>query len=185
MKYSMKYTAPAGCRWLIGLVICGAAAFITIIQPVSRVSFKRHGDGVSARAHTLLFMVVPFRPRTIDSVVEINEERVAARAVSQRSGPPKWTEEQGFLVIRGNGQTMQIPVSAAKLQRAKQRALDFLADPSATELEMTVFPSWLPAMAGALFSVIGLLYVLGMVLAIGRGCLRLFGLSRKAGAQVD
>ena len=80
---------------------------------------------------------------------------------------------------------MEIPVSAETFERARQRALGFLADPRAGGLQMTLFNGWLPTAAGALFSVVALLYVLGMVRAIGRAFLRLFGLGREADAHEE
>ena len=67
--------------YLIGFVVCVAVpAVITGLAPVSRVSFERHGDRVSARAHILLFLLVPFRPKAIDRVIEIDEETYPSTA---------------------------------------------------------------------------------------------------------
>ena len=155
--------------YLIGAVVCiGVPAFTTSIAPVSRVSFKRHGDSVSARAHILLFLVVPVRPRTIDPVMEIAERHVSAHLIPNRTGPPRRIDEQAFLVVRGRNEAIEIPVSPEKLEASTQRARDFLADPKADELQMTLVASWFVSAIGGVFSVLTAFYVIGVALAAGR-----------------
>ena len=173
--------------YLIGFVVCVVIpAFITTVAPVSRLSLERHGDSVSARTHILLFLLVPFRREVIDPVMEIDERR--GRIVTEElRGERSVTRVRalGFLVIHGTDQTIEIPVSPAKLEHVRHQAQAFLADPHATELKMTLVTDWLISAGGGLFSVLTVFYVIGMAVGIGRSFLGIFGPPSRANGHRD
>src|SRR5262245_51468578 len=100
------------------LVFVGFPALVTAIAPVSWVAFERHDGRVSANTRTCLLFVVPYKARTIDPVIGIGDrfiggtvtrERRTGRDVSTKS------EDEGFLIIRGNDQVAEVPVTPFNL----------------------------------------------------------------------
>lgn len=153
-------------QYLIGFVVfVGVAAVITSLAPVSLVSFERHGDTVSARTHILLFLLVPVHLQVIDPVTEIDGRR---DFIASQDGRVRRVRQVGFLVIRGGGQTIEIPVSPMNLGSVKKRAQDFLSDPGATDLTMTLVSSWLVGVGSVVFSLLAVVYIVGVAVAIGR-----------------
>lgn len=166
-------THSTGClrlfRYVMGfLVFVLLPAIITVVQPISRVSFKRERGRILARTHILLLFVVPFRPRAIDSVVAIDQRDIASTVVRTRGGKDSYTEAQGFLVIEGEQQTIEVPVSPAKLEEVTGRARAFLSDPQATELKMTLVTSRMFSAIGAAISLLSVFWVMGVAVTLSR-----------------
>jgi hypothetical protein len=166
---------------LIAFVFCIAfPGFVTAIAPVSWVSFQRNGDKVSARTHICMFFVVPYRSKTIDPVVGVGDRFVRGKVERSRSNSQSHrSEDEGFLVIHGNDQTVEVPVTPFNIKSVTKRAEDFLADPNASNLKMTVVANWkFSVFGGGLVSLLTVLYVFGILWSIWRGFLRLFGISK-------
>ena len=161
---------------IIAFVFCVAVpGFVTAIAPVSWVSFQRSGDHVSARTQICMFFVMPYRSNVVDPVVGIDDRFVAGTVDRRRSDPHAHrSEDEGFLVIHGENETVEVPVTPFNVKSVTKRAQEFLADSQAKELKMTVVANWkFSVIAGGFVSLLTVLYVIGIVWSIFRGFKRL------------
>lgn len=175
-------------RHTIGFVFCVAfPGFVTAIAPVSWVTFQRHGDQVSAQTHICMFFVVPYRSRVVDPVVGIDDRFVAGTVDRSRSNPQRHrSEDEGFLVIHGKEQTVEVPVTPFNVKSVTKRAQDFLADSQATELKMTFVANWkFSVIAGGLVSLLTVLYAIGIVWSIVLGFKRLLRFATSTAGLTD
>lgn len=166
---------------LFGLFVCfGIPAAVTAIAPVSWVTFQRTGDHVSARAKVCLLFIVPFRSATIDPVTRVDKRNVAGTLglTERRSGrrPDLYTksEDQGFLLIQGPGQEVEVPSTPHNLDAALGKAAAFLIDAKATELKLFMPANWkFSIIAGGFVSLLTVLYVVGLLCTLAKQLLRL------------
>ena len=146
------------------VVFVGFPAFVTGIAPVSWVHFTRHDDQVSATTQTCLLFLIPYKTTNVRSVVSIGD-RIAQGTVTQerRSGQPNRrtkAEDEGFLVVQGENETVEVPVTPFNLESVVERSEAFLNDPQSTELRLFVVANWkFSIIAGGLVSLLTVLYV--------------------------
>ncbi|QIF00063.1 hypothetical protein [Roseimicrobium sp. ORNL1] len=127
------------------LVCLGIPALVTALAPVSWVRFERHGERVTAHARTCLYFVIPFKTATIDPVVGVGRDfKGGSTRTERRNGRNEkvTSEDQGFLVIKGENQEFAVPVTPFNLDSVLERSNAFLKDPKATELSMFVVANW-------------------------------------------
>lgn len=141
---------------------------VTAVAPVSWVKFQRNGDRVSARAQVCVFFVIPYKTLVVDSVDSIGDRfKGGTESRERRSGNRDRvtkSEDQGFLVIQGESQAVEVSVSPADLKSVVERSEAFLKDHQATELKMTVVANWkFGVIMGGLTSLMTVLYVFGVV----------------------
>ena len=110
-----------------------------------------------------------------DRFVQGTEERRRSDRRVHRS------EDEGFLVIHGEDQTVEVPVTPFNVKSVTKRAQDFLADSQLKELKMTVVANWkFSVFAGGMISLLTVLYVIGIVWTIFRGFTRLVGFASRS-----
>ncbi len=171
---------------LVALLFCvGLPAFVTAIAPVSWVRFQRHGETVSANVQVCLFFVVPYRNMAVAPVIGVDdrfvEGKLEPRDAGKSSAQRHRSEDEGFLVIHGEGQSVEAPVSPVNLPRVVQRAQEFLSNSQASDLRMIVVANWkFSVIAGGLLSLLTVLYGAGLILLLFRGIQSLvrFGLAK-------
>lgn len=142
--------------------------FLTAVAPSSWVKFQRNGNRVTARAQICVFFVVPYKTLTVDPVIGIGDRFHAGsetreRRSGQRDRVTK-AEDEGFLVIQGEDQVAEVPVTPFNLKSVVQRSEEFLKDSQSTELKMFVVANWkFSVLFGGLMSLFTVLYVVGVV----------------------
>jgi len=150
-------------------VFVGFPAFLTAVAPVSWVLFERDDGQVAATAKTCLLFLVPYKTTRAHAVTHIGDRFVAGTVSRERrNGRSQETrsEDQGFLVIQGNGAPAEVAVSPHDIESVIRRAEEFLHDPQAKELKLFVVANWkFSVIAGGLASLLTLLYV--AILAFG------------------
>lgn len=163
------------------LVCLGIPALVTALAPVSWVTFERHGERVTAKARTCLYFVIPFKSATIDPVVSVGRDfKGGSTRTERRNGRNEkiQSEDQGFLVIRGENQEFAVPVTPFNLDSVLERSNAFLKDPKATELSMFVVANWkFSVFCGGLAMLLPLLLLGCIVYALGQ---KVFGGSKSA-----
>jgi hypothetical protein len=166
------------------LLVCfGIPALVTAFAPVAWVKFERHGERVSAQAKICLYFIIPFKTVTIDPVVGVGRDfKGGSTRVERRNGRNEkiTSEDQGFLVIRGESQEAPVPVTPFNLDSVLERSNAFLKDPQATELKMFVVANWkFSVLCGGLAMVLPLLLVGCFAYALGQGVMRRLGGGKK------
>lgn len=156
---------------LLALGVCvGVPALVTAIAPVSWVTLERQEGRVTAVAQTCLLFVVPFKTATVDPVTGFGDRHVAGTVTrKRRPGPDRETksEDEGFLVIEGPGQSAEVSVSPVSLDGVLDKANGFLEDSQAAELRLFVVANWkFSVIGGGLSSLLTVLYVVGVTLGL-------------------
>ncbi|RBP42673.1 hypothetical protein DES53_106382 [Roseimicrobium gellanilyticum] len=164
------------------LLVCfGVPALVTALCPVAWVKFERQGERVSAKASVCLYFFIPFKTYTIDPVVSVGRDfKGGSTRVERRSGRNEkiTSEDQGFLVIKGESQEAPVPVTPFNLDSVLEKSNTFLKDSQATELKMFVVANWkFSVFCGGLAMLLPLLLVGCIVYALGQ---KLFGAKKKA-----
>jgi hypothetical protein len=155
-------------QWVSGQIVAlvffvGFPAVVTWGVPVSWVRFERHDGQVSATAKTCLFYFIPYRTTTIEPVTGLGDRFVAGavgrdRRSGSRGGKTK-AEDQGFLVIKGNDQSVEVPVTPFNLDSVEDRCEAFLEDSDAAELNLFVVANWkFSIIVGGFLSMLAVLY---------------------------
>lgn len=156
----------------------GFPAMVTGIAPVSWIKFERRNGQVSASARICLFFVVPYRTRYVSPVIDVGERFVAGtvtREERDRRTVRTKSENQDYLMIRGNGQTAEVPVSPVSIKSVVRKAESFLKDEGATDLKLFVVANWkFSIIAGGLVSLLTVLYVFALIYQISLGFIRIF-----------
>ncbi len=159
-------------------VFVGFPALVTAIAPVSWVTFERHDGRVTATTRTCLLFVVPYKHQTVEPVVGLGDRLVEGTySRERRKGRDRYTksEDEGFLVIRGPGQTVEVSVTPHNLESVVERSETFLDDPQARELKLFVVANWKFSMiVGGLLSLLTVLYVVILAFGIALKILHLF-----------
>jgi len=144
--------------------LVGFPALGTAIAPVSWIKFERREDKVSAHAKTCLLFVVPYKTVTVDPVTGISDRFVGGTVRRERrSGPSRETrsEDQGYLVIQGIGQSAEVPVTPFNLDSVVEHSEAFLNEPQAKELKLFVVANWkFSILMGGLLSLMTVIYIL-------------------------
>ncbi|MFN0196301.1 MAG: hypothetical protein ACKVT0_06125 [Planctomycetaceae bacterium] len=144
-------------------VFVGFPVLVTAVAPVSWVRFERHGENVSATARICLLFVIPYKTLTVDPVVGIGDRFVeGSHTRERRTGRDRVTksEDQGYLVIHGNDQVAEVPVTPHNLDEVIERTEAFLNEPQSDELELFVVANWkFSVIMGGLTSLLTVLYV--------------------------
>jgi hypothetical protein len=169
---------------LFALLVCfGIPALVTALCPVAWVKFERHGERVSAQAKICLYFIIPYKTVTIDPVTGVGRDfKAGSVTVERRSGrtEKRNSEDEGFLVIRGEGQEAQVPVTPYNLDSVIERSNAFLTNPQATELKMFVVANWkFSVFCGGLAMLLPLLLVGCFAFALGQGAMRRLGMRKK------
>lgn len=161
------------------LVCLGIPALVTALAPVSWVRFERQGERVTAKARTCLYFVIPFKTATIDPVVGVGRDfKGGSTRTERRNGRNEKirSEDQGFLVIKGENQEFAVPVTPFNLDSVLERSNAFLKDPKATGLSMFVVANWkFSVLCGGLAMLLPLILLGCTVYALGQ---KVFGGSK-------
>lgn len=148
----------------------GFPALFTAIAPVSWVHLERRDGQVQATARVCLLFVVPYKTMRVSPVTEIGDRFVAGTTTRTRQpGRDKLTtsEDEGFLVLRGENQTAEVPVTPFNLDSVLERVDGFLHDPQAQELRLFVVANWkFSVFGGGLISLLTVFYVAIIVLGL-------------------
>jgi hypothetical protein len=168
--------------WLVCIVVPGV---VTAIAPVSWIKFQRQGDHVTARADICFFFVIPYRTLTVDPVTSVgNRTKSGSINRYRRSGKADEyirAESEGFLQIQGPHHEIEVPVTPADIESVVKKAGAFLQDPQAAELKLFVVANWkFSILFGGLASLMTVLYLGGVIAALGLFLLRKLGLAGKA-----
>lgn len=142
--------------------------FLTVVAPVSWVKFQRSGDRVTARAQVCMLFIVPYKTLTVDPVIGIGDRFVGGTESRQRrtgkADRVTKSEDQGFLVIQGEDQVAEVPVTPHNLKSVIEQSETFLKDSQSTELKLFVVANWkFSVLFGGLMSLFTVLYVVGVV----------------------
>jgi hypothetical protein len=169
---------------IFALLVCfGIPALVTALAPVAWVKFERQGERVSAQAKVCLYFIIPYKTATIDPVVDVGRDfKGGSTRVERRNGRNEkiTSEDQGFLVIRGESEEFPVPVTPHNLDSVLERSNAFLKDSQATELKMFVVANWkFSVFCGGLAMLLPLLLVSCFAYALGQGVLRRLGIAKK------
>jgi hypothetical protein len=144
-----------------------APGAVTAIAPVTWVKFQRTGERVTARAQVCLFFVVPYKTMTVNPVIGIGDRFAeGTESRERRKGRDKFTksEDEAFLVIHGENQSAELPVTPVDIKSVTERTDAFLRDSQATELKLFVVANWkFSVIGGGLASLLTVIYVLCVV----------------------
>ena len=180
-----KQTTTPGSLAL-GFVFCVLfPGFVTAIAPVSWVRFERTGEVVSATTKTCMFFVIPYKTQRISPVTGVGDHFIAGTLSSRRAGQSERdrtrSEDEAFLEIHGENSSAQISVSPVNIKSVLQRSEEFLKNPAATELRLTVIANWkFGLIAGGFVSLLTVLYVGGLIGLVLQFAWRLAGFGMKA-----
>ena len=167
-----------GTQLLGLLVFVGLPAFVTGIAPVSWVTFERHDDQVTATAKTCLFFFIPYKTVTVNPVTGVGDRFAAGTVTHERRegrDHDAKSEDEGFLVIHGNKQAAQVPVTPFNLKSVLEKSEAFLRDPQGTELRLFVVANWkFSVIVGGLISLLTVLYAIGVASSAGVKFIHLF-----------
>jgi hypothetical protein len=166
------------------LLVCfGIPAIVTALAPVAWVKFERHGERVTAKASICLYFVIPYKTVTIDPVVSVGRDfKGGSTRTERRNGRNEkiQSEDQGFLVIKGENQEAPVPVTPFNLDSVLERSNAFLKNPQATELKLFVVANWkFSVLCGGLAMLLPLLVVGSFVFAMGQKLFRRPGAARQ------
>lgn len=168
------------------LLVCfGIPAVVTALAPVAWVKFERHGERVTAKASTCLYFVIPYKTQTIDPVASVGRDfKGGSTRTERRNGRNEkiQSEDQGFLVIRGEGENQEarVPVTPFNLDSVLERSNAFLTNPQATELKLFVVANWkFSVLCGGLAMLLPILVVGCSVYALGQKLFRPPGAARQ------
>lgn len=170
-------------NWLFGQAIAFLfcvlfPAFVTAVAPISRVWFVRENGVVSATAKTYLLFLILYRTQHVSPVIGIDDRFVAGK-VDRRPGKDRNTrsEDEAFLVINGEDGNAEVSVTPFNIESVSARSQEFLDNPEATSLKMTVVANWkFSVLAGGAISLLTVLYVVGIAWGLVRGLMRIAGL---------
>ena len=165
---------------VLGFFCCvGLPAFISAIAPISVTHFVRENERVTAHASTRVFYAIPYRRVTIDDVTAVDDrfhEGELLRRSSSDSGFSRRqrAEDESFLVIHGRDAVAEIPTSPINIRGLLQQANEFLKHPERAELKLTSVANWkFGVVIPLILSPLALLYIVGLMLTIGRFFVRL------------
>ena len=164
---------------LLVIFFCvGFPAMVTGIAPVSWIKFERRDGQVSASAKICLFFVVPYRTIYVSPVIGVGDrfvEGTVTREERDRRTVRTKSEDEDYLVIRGNGQTAEVPVSPFSIKSVVKKTESFLKEEGATDLKLFVVANWkFSVIAGGLVSLLTVLYVCALIYQISLGVIRCF-----------
>jgi hypothetical protein len=171
---------------LLGFSCCLAMpAFWTAIAPVSFTTFTREEGKVRAVARQNLFFVIPYRTSVVEDVKEVDDRFRQGEIVRSRVDGERRThrsESESFLVIRGTGELVEVPVSPVNARSTVKKAEDFLRDPKQANIRLITVANWKFSVIGGVFvTLLAMLYVTGVILSV----FRFFGRLMKPSGVVE
>ena len=156
----------------------GFPAMVTGIAPVSWIKFERQDRQVSATAKICLLFVVPYRTLTVSPVIGVGDRFVEgtfthevrdSRTIRTRS------EDEDYLVIQGNEEAAEVPVSPFSIQTVVKKSKAFLKDEQMTELNLFAVANWkFSVIAGGLVSLLTVLYAFALIYETTLRFIRIF-----------
>lgn len=156
---------------LAGLIFCvGLPGFITAIAPVSWIHLERRDGEVVATAETCAWFVVPYRTAVLQPLVGIDDRFIAGTDISRDAFGERYrslndrrqSEDQATLILHGSEASVEIPVSPASIEQARERCVAFLDDPQAARERIFVVANWkFGILIGGALSLLTLLYLGG------------------------
>jgi hypothetical protein len=158
---------------VIGFLCCVVMpAFWTAIAPVAMTTFTREEGKVRAVARTNLLFVIPYKTAVVENVTQVDDRfRQGEMVYSRRDGErhKHRAESESFLVIKGEGEPVEVPVSPVNTKSTVKKAQDFIADPSRAKLNLMTVANWKFSVIGGFFvTLLALLYTTGVILSIFR-----------------
>jgi hypothetical protein len=154
-------------------------ALVTYMVPRTTIEMRRINDGASARITQYILLVFPCRLNTIEPVVKVEShvrssregystenDRIRKRKVTMAGDGSIW------IIGRESKFQVQSTSTEAPLQAATIQA--FLDSPAAEPLVLTTNAGWaLTYLLGGTMTALSGFYCAGVILAVGRGLLRL------------
>jgi len=161
---------------VIGFLCCFAMpAFWTAIAPVATTTLTREDGKVRAVARQNLLLVIPYRTSVVEDLREVGDRFREGEMVRSDSGGTRRyhrSEAESFLVLRGAGEPVEVPVSPVNTKSTVKKVEDFLRDPSQTKVRLITVANWKFSVIGGVFlTLLALLYATGVILSV----LRFFG----------
>jgi hypothetical protein len=169
-KRTVKFDAAKAGKPSIFNFVVGGIFFVifpglfTAIAPVTWIQFVRDSDHVSATTKTCVFFVIPYSTKTIDPVVGVDDRFKKGEFIRERGreNRNKREEDQAFLKIHGEQDSVEISVSPVSVKSAKEKALKFLDETGDAKLRLFVVANWkFGVFAGGALSLLTILYVVG------------------------
>jgi hypothetical protein len=158
---------------VIGFLCCFAMpAFWTAIAPISTTTLTRENGKVRAVARQNAFFVIPYRTSMVEDVKEVDDRLRQGEIVRRRSGGERHayrSESESFLVLRGAGKLVEVPVSPVNAKSTLRTAEDFLRDSSQTKIRLITVANWkFSVIGGAFLTLLAILYTTGVFLSVCR-----------------
>ncbi len=145
---------------------------VTLMAPVTWLTFHRSGDSVQCSTRTCVYFVVPFKMQHVKHVIAISDrERKGGKRRQREYGRETnhyvHVDGEGFLQVQGVGEEfLEVGVSPASLDNVVGKSNDFL---KSTQDSMTIFAvaNWkFGALMGGVLTSFTLMYVVGYTLAL-------------------
>jgi len=159
--------------YFIGLIVCvGLPGFITAIAPVSWIRLERQDGEVMATAKTCVWFFFPYRTVVVRPLVGIDDRHIAGTPLDRDAFGERYrslnnrtkSEDEAMLILHGIDDSVEIPVSPASIDSARERCLAFLEDPQASSEQLFVVANWkFGILIGGLMSLLTILYLVGCV----------------------
>ncbi len=151
--------------FLICVVFPGA---VTLMAPVTWMTFERSNEVVSCTTRTCMFFVVPFKTQQVNEVIGIGHRERAGKTERKREFG-RTTDEivhvdgEGFLQIHGADEKLiEVSVSPASLQTVSMKANDYLSSTEQTSVTIFAIANWkFGGLMGGVLTLFTLLYVVG------------------------
>lgn len=165
-----------------GLVFCvGLPGCMTAMAPVSWIHLQRQGGHVAATTQTCVWFCIPYRTVVMQPLAGIDDRFVAGTEISRDAFGERYrhlnsrreSEDQAMLVLHGSDESVEIPVSQASIDAARERCVAFLDNPQAGSDRIFVVANWkFGIFIGGGLSLLTLLYFAGCAWLLGRGVRR-------------
>jgi hypothetical protein len=135
---------------------------------------ERRDTGVHASITWNVFFVIPYHRAEVTDVTAV-DDRFHGGELSQVPGNTGEeasrvrSEDEAFLVVHGPSGDREVPVSPVSIRQVVKRARDFLNDDQAKDLRLVTVANYkFGILAGGVLSLLTLLYLLGVVISLGR-----------------
>ncbi len=164
---------------LVLLVFVGMPVGWTSFAPVTWLTLERQDERVSITARVCCLFFVPIRTERLDRFESVDSRFKAGEQGRRRSGgrtEEYRTEDQGFLLLTGDGREVELSVSPVDLDGTIELIEEFAADPNAKRLKIFTAANWK-------FSVFGG-GLISLLLVIFLGALA-FGLLQKSVSAIQ
>lgn len=156
--------------FLLCFVFPGA---VTMMAPVTWLTFKRSGEVVSCKTRTCVFFVVPYKTQVVAQVTAIKTQERAGRTERQRklgktTSKNVHVDGEGWMQIHGvDDAKAEVSVSPASLKNVEHKSNNFLNSNEQGSKTIFAIANWkFGGLMGGALSMLTLICVVGYTLAI-------------------